>query len=44
MGLFDDVIVNVASAFDDIGKKATEVVDKSKSLFGGAEKQNSCTV
>ena len=40
MGLFDDVIVNVASAFDDIGKKATEVVDKSKVRVSSVELKN----
>jgi len=40
MVLFDDVIVNVASAFDDIGKKATEVVDKSKVRVSSVELKN----
>ena len=40
MGLFDDGIVNVASAFDDIGKKATEVVDKSKVRVSSVELKN----
>ena len=40
MSLFDDVIVNVASAFDDIGKNATEVVDKSKVRVSSVELKN----
>ncbi len=40
MSLFDDVIVNVAAAVDAVGKKTTEVVDRSKVRVSSVELKN----
>ncbi len=40
MSLFDDVIVNVAAAFDTAGKVAVEVVDRSRARVSAAELRN----
>lgn len=40
MSLFDDVIVNAAAAVDAVGKKATEVVDRSRVRVSSAELKN----
>ncbi len=40
MSLFDDVIVNVAAAFDEVNKKTTEIVDRSKIRISSAELRN----
>lgn len=40
MSLFDDVIVNVAAAVDEVGKKTTEIVDRSKVRVSSAELKN----
>lgn len=37
MSLFDDVIVNVAAAVDEVNKKTTEFVDRSKVRVASAE-------
>lgn len=40
MSLFDDVIVNAAAAVDAVGKKASQVVDRSKVRVSSAELKN----
>ena len=40
MSLFDDVIVNVAAAFDTAGKVAGEVVDRSRARVSSVELKN----
>ena len=40
MSLFDDVIVNVAAAVDEVNKKTTEFVDRSKVRVASAELRN----
>ena len=40
MSLFDDVIVNVAAAVDEVNKKTSEIVDRSKVRISSAELRN----
>ena len=40
MSLFDDVIVNVAAAVDEVNRKTSEIVDRSKVRISSAELRN----